>query len=172
MNLSVYSGTLPQTITVNETAGIDVGAGTFLGVRRIFCQKNVFATSFPLQFFCRCWYIFFPLLDKSKICESASPPQIIHHFQQAATCQGRWHQQEELPVNFQMWKTIRQSDSYEYFTTFCCCGMHKAFVFSGLSHVRKFVQLLLFDKRETMTKIKQIIKKADGFETIRLQFSN
>jgi len=44
MNLSVYSGTLPQTITVNEPAGIGVGAGKFLGVRRIFSQKNVFAT--------------------------------------------------------------------------------------------------------------------------------
>jgi len=35
---------------VNEPAGIGAGAGKFLGVQRIFCQKNVLASSFPLNF--------------------------------------------------------------------------------------------------------------------------
>jgi len=50
MNLSVYSGSLPQTITVNKPACIGVEAGKFLGVRKIFSKKNVFATSFLIIF--------------------------------------------------------------------------------------------------------------------------
>ena len=50
-NFAVYSGTLPQTITANEPVGIGVGAGTFWGVHRIFCQKNVNTAKFLLGIF-------------------------------------------------------------------------------------------------------------------------
>jgi len=49
--ISVYSGTLPQTITVNESAGIGVRPGKIWGVHRIFYQENVNAVKFLLEIF-------------------------------------------------------------------------------------------------------------------------
>jgi len=47
----VYSGTLPQTITANEPAGIGVRPGKIWGVHRIFYQENVNAVKFLLEIF-------------------------------------------------------------------------------------------------------------------------
>ena len=104
------------------------------------------------------------VFDKPKICGCTPPPSRRSYSTSNRLQLVRgvgisrksclWTSKCGKLVNLQMFKTIRQSDSYEYITKFCCCGMHKAFVFLACHIVKKFVQHLFFDKRKkTMIKI-------------------
>ena len=54
-----------KTLSAPNSLIIGIGAGNFLGVRRIFfpdfpnLPENLFCTNFPLQIFCSYWYIIF-----------------------------------------------------------------------------------------------------------------
>ena len=80
LRISVYSGTLPQTITVNEPAGIGVRAGKIWGVHRIFYQENVNAVKFLLEIFVLLLVHTIFLYDVAKLWNIANWLSITEHL--------------------------------------------------------------------------------------------